>query len=262
MKIILTLLLLLNIQPAFAQPSTVLNTQQTGTGSAAARPQEPSGAASSMVIQLGTKSVVIPSPEGFGEATSQLEAIKRFFAATEDPNLDPLAIHMPFETIVRLKQGEYFDLPFYTKVSIAKKNREIDYSVKDFSSLVSYMKAGGGRILDMDSPEMKAMMKDQNKSLSELLAQEVTIDLSQPVNLGVIEQTQNSYSVLILIKIKFQSGSAQKEKLMVSSATLMRLNQRLIFVYTYRHADTKEDTDILRNFTRKWVAQILKANAA
>lgn len=262
MKIVLTLLLLFNIQPAFAQLYGVRDTQQTSHGAAATRPQEPSGEASSMIVQLGTKSVVIPSPEGFGEAASQLEIAKRFFSATEDPNLDVLAVHMPTETIARIKQGESFDLPFYTKVSISKRNRELDYSSKDFSSLVSHMQSRGGRILDLDSPEMKAKAKAQNKALSELLKQEATLDLSQPVNLGVIENTQNSYGVLILLKVRFQSGSAQKEQLMVSSATFMRLNQRLIFVYTYRIANTKEDTDILRDFTRKWLSQILKANAA
>lgn len=262
MKIVLALLLILNIQPAFAQLYAVRDTQQASKGAAATHPQKPSGAASSLVVQLGTKSVVLPSPEGFGEAASQLEIVKRFFTATEDPNLDTLAVHMPFETIERLKKGEIFDLPFYTKVSIAKKNRQLEYSSKDFSTLVAHMQAQGGRILDLDSPEMKAKAKAQNKTLSDLLKQDVTLDFSQPVNLGVIEQTQNSYGVLMLVKVRFQSASAQNERLMVGSAVLTRLNHRLIYVYTYRFADTKEDTEILRDFTRKWLSQILKANAA
>lgn len=263
MKIVLALLFILSIQPAFAQTSNVRDAQQTLKGATATRSQQqqPASAASSISIQLGTKSVTIPSPEGFGEAASQLESVKRVFSGTEDPDLDMLAVHLPIETIQRLKSGEHFDLPFYTKISIPKRLRAVDYPLQDFSALVTQMEAAGMRVFDFDSPEMKAKAQTRNKSLSEMLEQETTMDLSQPVNLGVIEKTPNSYGMLLLVKVKFQSGSAQKEKLLVSGVTFMRLKQRLLYVYTYRLVNSKEDIDILRNFTKQWLSQILKANA-
>src|ERR1043165_2090110 len=207
MKIVLALLFILNIQPVFAQISNVRDAQQTPRGSAATSPQKPAGQTSSFLIQLGTKSVTIPSPEGFEEAASQVEVVKRFFSGTEDPNLDMLAVHLPVEIIARLKSGERFDLPFYTKISISKRNRELDFPPSEFSAMVAQIQAEGGRVFDFESPEIKAKIKDTNKSLNELLKQETTMDFSQPVNLGVIENTPNSYSVLLLVKITIQSNN-------------------------------------------------------
>jgi hypothetical protein len=96
--------------------------------------------------------------------------------------------------------------------------------------------------------------------LSELLEQETTMNLTQPINLGVIDQTPNSYSAMLMVKVTFQSGNVQKERLLASTATFARINQRLIYIYTYRLVTSKEDIDILKSFAKKWVSQILRAN--
>jgi hypothetical protein len=259
-RIILSLCLILNIHVALVRSSDNMMAQGTRPAAGAQAQQAPARKGTSFPIQLGAKSIAIPSPEGFDEAASQLELVKRFFAGTEDPNLDMLAVHLPIEDIERLRRGERFDLPFYTKISISKRNREADYSAADFSALVSHMQASGAKVFDFDSPEMKAKAQSTNKSLSELLEQETTMDITQPVNLGVIEQTPNSYAILFVIKVKFQSGGVQKEKLVASSATFARINQRLIYIYTYRLVNSKDDIDILKRFTKQWVSQILRAN--
>src|SRR5712664_753017 len=48
-------------------------------------------------LQLGDKVVVIPDPEGFEEAASQFERIKKYMSDAEDPALDTLAIHLPID---------------------------------------------------------------------------------------------------------------------------------------------------------------------
>ena len=259
MRIILSLFFILNMPVAFAQLSETALAQGTRPA-ARTQAQAPARKGINLSVQLGAKSITIPSPEGFDEAASQLELVKRFFAGTEDPSLDMLAVHLPVEDFERVKRGERFDLPFYTKISISKRSREADYSAAAFSALVSHIQASGSKVFDFDSPEMKAKAQATNKSLSELLEQETTMDITQPLNLGLIDQTPNSYGVMFVIKVKFQSGNLQKEKLMASSATFARINQRLIYIYTYKLVNSKEDIDILKQFTKQWVSQILKAN--
>src|SRR6267142_5471958 len=58
-------------------------------------------------FQLGDKVVVIPDPEGFEEAASQFEIIKKNMSATEDPGNDMLAVHLQVSECEKFRRGEF-----------------------------------------------------------------------------------------------------------------------------------------------------------
>jgi hypothetical protein len=211
--------------------------------------------------RMGDREVSIPPPDGFVEATTRSEALKKVFEATESPALDLLAIHVPTEVMDMIARGEHRDLGFYTKVSVSKSLRVADSSAADFSDLVSYFRANSAKMLDFKRPEMQSQLDQQNKSLTELLKQNPKLDLSQPANLGEIESTPNSYGFLLLLKMKFQIDGEEKEKLVVSGVSLVRVRNRIVWIYTYRTFNSESDAAILRAFTKRWLADIVRANA-
>jgi len=228
---------------------------------AAGATQARAQASPSQLYRFGEREVSIPAPEGFVEATSRSETVKKFFEATEAPALDLLAVHLPSDVMEKIARGEYPDLEFYTKVSVSKDLRAADSSAADFSNLVSYLRANSAKVFDFKSPEMQSQLNHQNKSLSELLKQDSKLDLSKPANLGEIESTPNSYGVMLLTKVKLKSGSEEKERLLISGASAVRVKNRIIWIYTYRAFNSENDADILRAFTKRWLADIVRANA-
>ena len=153
------------------------------------------------------------------------------------------------------------DLGFYTKVSVSKNLRAVDSSQQHFSRLVETLRANSSKFLDFNRPEMRAQLKHQNKGLSELLKENAQMDLSQPVKLGEIESTPNSFGLLLLIKVKFGvGGGQQKETMMVAGSSAVRVRSRIVWVYTYRVFNSDKDADELRDFTRRWLGEILRAN--
>lgn len=210
--------------------------------------------------RLGTKSVLIPAPEGYEEASSQIDDVRRFFEATEAPDLDLLAVHVPVDILERLKTGERFNLSLYTKVSVPKRLREIDISLSDFSKRVSALQGNSAKVFDFTSPEMKAILQGNNKSMSDFFEREAKMDLSQPVNLGEIAKTDESYGVLLLFKVKFEIDGKQEELFVLGGVSMVRIKQRLVFIYTYRRFNSNEDAELIRNFTKQWLGQIIKVN--
>lgn len=225
-----------------------------------ARQQQPASRASEHLYRMGDRSVSIPPPQGFVEASSRSENVKKVFEATEATALDMLAVHVSAEVMEKIARGEYPELEFYTKVSVPKRLRSVEQSQADFSNIVSYVRANNAKVFDFKSPEMQSQLKHQNKSLSELLKEDTRFDLSQPVNLGEIENTANSYGVLLLTKLKIQSDSKQLEKVLVSGASAVRVKNRLVWIYTFRTFNSDKDADILRDFTKRWLADIVRAN--
>jgi hypothetical protein len=209
---------------------------------------------------LGDRKVFIPPPAGFVEATSRSEKIKKFFAATESPELDLLAVHLPAADMERMARGEVFDLGFYTKVSVSKRLRAADSPREYFAQLVAHLRANSPKVLDFKRPEMQSQLKHMNKGLSEMLKENAEIDLSQPVNLGEIQNTARSFGLLLLLQVKFAAGGAQTEKMLVAGTSAVWVRDRIVWVYTYRAFNSDKDADDLRAFTRRWLAEIVSAN--
>jgi hypothetical protein len=255
-SIFLLLLLLINIDICLAQSPSVANPKKDENKQS----QASTAKESTSVFQLGNKTVVIPPPVGFEEATSQFAAVKRIFSVTEDANLDLLAVHLPAALMEKLRQGSKEQFSLYTKVSVPKRLREIDTSQTDFSNFVSSIQANATQVLDPNSPTMKAIKKAQDRNLTELLEQEAKIDFAKPVPLGEIVKTPASYGSLVLFKTKTQVGDVLKEVAFVGGLGLVRVRQRIVFVYTYKRFNSAEDIEMLRDFTRKWLDEIVKAN--
>jgi len=211
-------------------------------------------------FQLGDKVVVIPDPEGFEEAASQFEIIKKNMSATEDPGNDMLAVHLPKEDCERVRRGEFGAFKFYTKVSVRKANRTREETASDFSGLVSEFRKSGADALDINSPRMKAALERLEKSVSELGNSDSKPQMSQPVNLGEFDTRPNVYSVLLSLSYQYEENGVRRTRPILGGLTFLRVNQRLIYVYTYRSYTAKTDIEVLQDFTRKWVGKILAAN--
>jgi hypothetical protein len=171
-----------------------------------------------------------------------------------------LAVHLPKADSEKLRKGEFGPFNFYTKISVRSAVRSVDYSAERFANLVSEFRKDGGKILDVNSPAMKATLEQLGKNLSELSKQETQVDMSQPVNLGEFDTRPNVYSVMLLINFKTQSSAGDVSTLIAGGLSYVRVKQRLIYVYTYRRYESKTDVEVLRDFTKQWISQILAAN--
>jgi hypothetical protein len=212
------------------------------------------------VFQLGDQATRIPAPEGFEEAASQFEVIKDRFTRTEAPENDMLAVHMPHADCERLRAGGLGPFNFYTKVSVRRAVRDEPYSAERFADLVATFRKSGAQMLDVNSPTMKSAIKRLDSSLSDLSKQETAVDLSQPINLGEFDTRPNVYSVMLVLNFKTKSGDREVSVPILGGLSYVRVGQRMIYVYTYHKYGSEADVEVLRDFTRKWIGQILAAN--
>ena len=211
-------------------------------------------------VHLGARVVAIPAPDGFEEAASQFEVIRNRFTATEAPENDMLTIHMPHADCEKLRAGELVPFSFYTKISVRRLIREENYSPARFAELVAVFRKNGTEIMNINGPTMKGIIDRLDKSLSELNKEDTEVDLTQPVSLGEIDTRPNVFAVMVLMTITAKTGEKQSVFPIVGGLTFLRVKERLTYVYTYRRYTSKTDVEILRDFTKQWLTQILAAN--
>ena len=205
---------------------------------------------------LGSRTIRIPAPHGFVDVVPRFDQITARFIATESPNNDMLAVHVENSMAPTLQKGESPALDFYTKVSVSKRFKTVDISVADFKAMVVSFEKESPSLLDSNGPVMKAIVQHSNKGLSELSGTKVEIEMDQPTNLGYFDKRSDIYSAMILFKLK----DPQMPLPMLCGISYVRVNSRLLFVYTYRKFTSERDVDALRDFTKKWTAAIIAAN--
>jgi len=211
-------------------------------------------------FQLGNQLTVIPAPEGFEEAASQFESVKELFSRTEVADNDMLSVDLPKADCDKLRAGEAATFKLYTKVSIRKAIRDLDYSSERFAELVATFRKSGAQALDVNGPVVKNAVRQLDKGLSEINKKETTVALSQPVNLGEFDTRPNVYGVILLLTFTSKSGDSEVTTPLVAGLSYVRVKQRLIYVYTYRVYNSAADVAALRDLSKQWLTKILAAN--
>ena len=212
------------------------------------------------VFQLGDQATTIPAPTGFAEAASQFEPIRNQFTTTEAPGNEMLAVFLPQADCEKLRAGTFGPFNFYTKVSVRAAVRGESYSSARFADLIAYFRKNEVTLLDMNSPAMKATLRRLDQGMSDLNKKETHVDLPQLTRLGEFDTRPNVYSVMLLMNMTATSADSVTATPLLGTLTYLRVKDRMIYVYTYRKYTAAEDINVLRDFTKQWVTQILAAN--
>lgn len=212
------------------------------------------------VIPLGARSVALPTPAGFVEATTSAPAIKSFFAKNEAPGLDLLEAHIPASVLDEIEQGSFSRLKFYTKVSIPTAARNVDFSSEDFAQMISTVEEQSNHVLDMNSPHMRATMRKLQDNISESTNGTAKIDISQAISLGRLRKTPNLFSHMLVLSLTEQIAGERKQVRMLCASSIVRLNNRLLFIHAYRTYETENDIVALRDFSETWLKEITAVN--
>jgi hypothetical protein len=211
-------------------------------------------------FQLGNRSISIPAPKGFEEATSQFETIRKRIQLTGIPGNDILAAYLPREVCDKLRAGEPGSFAFYSKISIANESREVDSSAAQFADQIADFRKGSPQWLDTKGPLMKAVSEMMSKRVSGEIKQDTDISLSDSTNLGEFGTKPDGYSTMLLTKVRVDVANKQRIRFVVASASLVRVKQRIVNVFAYRNFESNNDAELLRDFTQQWISQILAAN--
>ena len=215
---------------------------------------------SSNTFQLGNKQIVIPAPVGFIEAASQIQEIKNRFVATEAAGNDFLAVHILKDNYQLLNTGKSTNLSFYTKVSVSKNLRNKTVNETDFASFVKTFKSYFPSYSDPKGDFMKSTLSRISGNLSSLNQEKTTVTIDKPYNLGEIVNDRNSYGVVTLSQITMKVGNTEGAKAILAGISAIRVQEKIIFVYTYKDYKNEQDITDLKVFSSNWLKQIAEAN--
>lgn len=133
---------------------------------------------------LGSRTVRIPAPEGFIDVVPRFDRITSRFVATESPDNEVLAVHVPRTLVPRLEKGEEPALDFYTKVSVSRRLKTVEATPEMFAEVVKVFQESSDTLLDPKGPVLTSVMKNAEKGLNEHWGEDTGLKISEPKNLG------------------------------------------------------------------------------
>lgn len=207
-------------------------------------------------LTLGTRSIRVPSPSGLVDGGTRFDHLKSRFVVTESPGNDMLAVFIPESIVPALEKGKIPPYDRWAKVSVLTKLRATDVNAETFRRFADEFEKMSPEMIDEKSPAFQNSIANARKGLSGLLGQKVVINLSEPKSLGVFDRQANVWSMLIVSNLTDSEGTRP----LLGSLTLLRVKQRLLFVYAYSKLTNENDANDLRRLSKKWSADILAAN--
>lgn len=203
---------------------------------------------------IGTAQINIPTPDGFAPVSSQFPRLFGRFLSTESTENVVLEVHVEDALLSDLVRNEDVDLIFYTKVSAPRQ--PIMLNVQQFAALVKQLESQIDGFFDPQNPQLAAATKSIRKGLSQHNREESAFDLKTAKDLGAIDRQANVFTHMVLLNVESRRGPIP----LLATSSLLLLNGRLVFVYTYRRLTEVLDAETLRDFSKTWTAEILVAN--
>ncbi len=142
----------------------------------------------------------------------------------------------------------------YAMVQVPRRAEYMDVRPEDFEQVTAGAKQAFG---DTMGTTLKEVEDEFNRRMKALDLDEATMRLGKPVQLGCLFSKKDAYAFGMIMPLTMGNGEKLK---MGMGATVMRVRNRLLYVYLYAQYKDENTVRWLKKTTEAWANAILKAN--
>ena len=171
------------------------------------------------------------------------------------PNNRLIACFLPPSDLASLKAGPQDDkiIARYGLVEVPRRGEYQDCSASDFKGLSDGIKEQFGSIIGSSIKESEDIF---NRRMKDLDVNDAQISLGKPLQLGCFFSKEDACGFGMVTSVAM-SGTTAK---MGAAVVLVRVKDRVLFVYFYAEYKNEDTIKSLRTTSEKWADAILKAN--
>lgn len=205
----------------------------------------------SQSFKAGGVNICIPAPDlDFVEISNEHRGLVELFVPQENRLLCAFALK---DELPGLLDGDSDNtLTRYALVEVPRRAEYFDCESSDFIEVVNGLQEAFG---DCKSA-MQEGEDEFNRRMETLDLSEMKVKIGQPKMLGSFFSKQNAYASGMLVGYNM-GGETIK---MGATVILMRVKERLVFIYLYAEYENDKTILWLRNVSEKWSNEIISAN--
>ncbi|MGO9095193.1 MAG: hypothetical protein ACLQGV_08215 [Bryobacteraceae bacterium] len=203
-------------------------------------------------FKAGGVALTLPGPASdFPEVGDKLRTTVFELLAPSTNRL--LSAYVPSDTLARLNQGKQMQgLDLYAMVEVPRQMEYTDCTAKDFEQV---LESAGPSLGKVDANGIiESAAEEINFRLKSLGAKPVAVD--HPEILGGLFKKADVAAFAMLMSLK----SGDRSVTMAGGMAVLRIKQRLVFVYLFRRYESPETVNWLHKNLETWCDSILAKN--
>jgi hypothetical protein len=204
--------------------------------------------AESLLMNIGGKIIDFTLPDSnFTEASNRYNSMFNLFVPA---NNRLICGYLTKGDMQKLAEGKDPEMESYILVEVSREAENLDCKPKDFKEVIASI----GDVSNIITSSTDGVLKEVNDKLSSMNIQE--IQLNDPKNLGVIFSKEDAIASGMIYKVR----QGESVKTYIASILLMRIKERLVYVYLYKVYLNKTTVKAIVSLTDKYATSLLAAN--
>jgi hypothetical protein len=200
--------------------------------------------------RAGLKSFIVPAPSDLVEAGPDYRVLLEPLAPI---NNRLIAAFLEPADLDKIRSGHSALLDLYVLVEVPRRAEFTDVSTDQFKEIADSMATQFGATVDAT---MKDQQEEINRRLKALNSSAAPIALDKPVQLGTLFSKPDASAFGMILAI----SSGGQTKRMVMGMTILRIQSRVLFGYTYMEYKDESTVQWIRTTDEHWADAILAAN--
>lgn len=212
-------------------------------------------------IDVGGQGIEVPTPLGYAPVTSGMSGLYEAQNIFASPANEKYITFIPEALVPSALRGEIPELSTWFSVQTVKAIAAKSVSSTDFSRLKEQIRTETSRLTKEIEAQAPGLLGEINRNISSAYNVEQALSLSQMVPLSVHHETERSiaYSAFVKYNINDQSGQLTSTVTTSVTLTMILVNTRALFLYTY---GGENDLEWTRAASRVWAEEIIKQNSS
>ena len=186
--------------------------------------------AEATVVNVGSASIRLVAPEGYADCSDNNNPVRNLAEQFCPPNNRLLGVFASEEFRHAALAGDASPGFDYALVETLRNVIWRDVSLADFAEIKASIKSEQNTLLAKVEPDVKEAINRLNRSLQEITGENVSVNLDQPVSLGVYEECDRHISMMMLMWMQVRAGGKIQSNQVAASLSLLRLRGKVVFV--------------------------------
>lgn len=200
-------------------------------------------------VLVGGRTVTIPLPQGFVEATALSKSTREWAESWTPPDNRLLAVYVSEDDAGRIKKKSTPFLQRYMLVQVQRKWEKADVARSDFKQLQASLRES-----------QETLYSQVRDKVDQLMSEKVNIKIGQTLPLGIFSEGEAHTSMSALTKNQVSTASGATEYLVAGGTNVINPADRVLFAYVYTVYEDKADLEWVKDISQTWTQDILAAN--
>lgn len=211
-------------------------------------------------FDVGGVTIEAPAIPGFNEISAISPEVVELMQSLIPPTNRMLGVYMTDADHEKLLAGEAVDFDRYILLQVNKEFESQAVTRRDFETIATQFKAQQDAIMEKAEAGAGALLDNASSHLAEKYDISAEMRLGEQRSLGMFLDEPDAVAFTILAKYQASMEGASFDYVMAGAISLVRLNQRIVFLYVYSRYETPDDVAWVEERTGEIANLLLAAN--